>query len=309
MQHFDSIEKADLTVSWLTIGNFDGVHLGHRDLIKRLVKGAHQRSILAAVLTFHPHPAAVLGRRMGAFYLNSPAEKAALLEELGVDVVINQKFDHKLADTPAEKFVSNLHEHLHFQSLWIGHDFALGRGREGNESALREYGRRLGFGVEAIEPYSFEGEIVSSSRIRRLITDGEINIANRLMGRNYSLTGQVIPGDQRGRTIGIPTANLLINDDRLVPANGVYACRACLEDKPGKPIYKAAVNIGFRPTFDGKTTYQHIEGHLLDFDGDLYGERVRLEFVSRLRGEHKFKSIPELVDQIQHDIASTRLLA
>ncbi len=310
VEHYHSIEKANLNTTWLTIGNFDGVHLGHQDLVSRVVEGAHRQCSLAVVLTFHPHPAEVLGRRQGSFYLTTPEERAEILGSLGVDVVITQPFNHDLAQTPALEFIRRLHGRLHFSQLMIGHDFALGRGRDGNEAALREMGLQFGFQVQAVEAFSMDGEIVSSSHIRNLLAQGLLPEANRLLGRSYSLSGIVVPGDQRGRTIGVPTANIAPHHERLIPASGVYACRAWVEAPlEQKVVYKAAVNIGVRPTFDGNSQALHVEAHLLDFTGDLYGQTVYLEFIARLRGEQKFGSIQDLVAQIRKDIAVTRELA
>jgi len=306
VQHLHSIEEANLDHTWLTIGNFDGVHLGHRELIQRLVYNAHLNGAVPVVLTFYPHPAEVLGRRKGSFYLNSPEEKAEILGSLGVEYVITQPFSHSLAETSAEDFVHLLHRRLGFGKLFIGHDFALGRGRQGDEAALCKIGEKLGFDVQAVDAYEVNGGVVSSSRVRQLVEQGDIASANLLLGRLFTIQGKVVPGDQRGRTIGIPTANIDSDPNLVVPAAGVYACKAWIGDQ--EFCYQAAVNIGFRPTFEGQTPIKRIEAHLLDFSGDLYGAFVRLELVAFLRGEQRFASVRELVQQIQLDIAATREL-
>ena len=302
MRHLLNIDDASLEAAWLTIGSFDGVHRGHQGLIRRLVKGAHETGSQAVVLTFHPHPAVVLGRRNGPYCLTTAEERAALLGELGVDVVITQPFDPALAATSAADFMLWLKRRLGLRCLLIGHDFALGKGRQGDETALRALGLQMDFQVQAIEPLAWDGEVASSTAIRNWLTAGEVSRAGELLGRPYRLSGEVIPGDQRGRTIGVPTANLALDPAKILPAGGVYACRAWL----GERSWAAAVNIGTRPTFDGLSTVLHLEAHLLDFQGDLYGQTLALDFVQRLRGEQRFSDIQALVAQIRQDIQATR---
>lgn len=307
--HLRSLDEVYIAKTWVTIGSFDGVHIGHQEIIRNLVEGAHASKAPAAVVTFHPHPAKVLGRRLNAFELTTPDERANFLIELGVDYVITLAFDQQMVNTSATEFMSMLKEHLGVERIWIGHDFALGRGREGTESFLRVLGMKLGYEVDVVEAVEFEGEPVSSTRIRKLLQDGDVRMAARLLGRPYSLSGTVVPGDQRGRTIGVPTANIEPDENKLVPATGVYACKAAvLPDLTGSE-FKAAANIGVRPTFDGNSTRIHVEAHLLDFSTDLYGKILKLVFVERLRGEERFSNIQALVSQIQADIQRTREIA
>ena len=306
--HFTSLEEISLTGACLTIGAFDGVHLGHQGLIRPMVAEARQHGAPAVVLTFHPHPSVVLRGRPADFYLTLPEERAALFFELGVDVVITQTFDLKVANTSARDYVFQLHDKLELSQLWVGPDFALGHAREGTIPVLRRLGQEFGFSVHVIQPLDKDGERISSSRIRQLISDGEVSQAHALLGRPYRLQGEVVRGDQRGRKIGIPTANLALEPGKLLPASGVYACRAWTGSADSERPWAAAANIGVRPTFDGAGTTQHVEAHLLDFEADLYGQVLRLDLLERLRGEQRFASIEALVTQIHADIDRTRLL-
>ena len=302
MQHFWSLEEVQLADVWLTIGSFDGVHRGHQEVIRLLTAGAHQLEVPAVVLTFHPHPAIVLGKRQRAFYLTSPEERALILGQLGVDVVITYPFDQQVAATSAFDFLSLLHSHLRMSRLLVGSDFALGRNREGNLPALQRLEGQFGFTVQALPVVSNGGEAVSSSRIRSELASGNIQAANQLLGRPYQLAGPVVPGDHRGRLIGIPTANLAIWPERLIPKAGVYVCQARL----GERILGAVTNIGVRPTFESGAVEPRVETHLLDYSNDLYGLEIKLDLLARLRDEQRFPSISALVEQIHADIAQAK---
>ncbi|OQA43546.1 MAG: Riboflavin biosynthesis protein RibF [Chloroflexi bacterium ADurb.Bin325] len=288
---------------FLTIGNFDGVHRGHQMLVTDLARAAHAAGGLAGLLTFEPHPLAVLRPAVRILRLTSNEERAAALAALGLDFVIVLPFTSETAATPAADFMQQIVRRLPLRELWVGPDFALGRGREGNAARLAELGQTLGYRVRVVAPYDWQGEPVRSSRVRSLLTDeGAVEAAADLLGRPYQVWGEVALGARRGHTIGFPTANLALPEDRLVPARGVYACWAW-HDAAG---YPAAVNIGVRPSFDnGQPT---IEAYLLDFDGDLYGETVGLSFIHRLRGEKRFADIAALIAQIGADAETTRRL-
>ena len=301
MRHYHSLEEASTTNAWLTIGVFDGVHRGHREIIRKLAADAHAVHSPAVLLTFDPHPAAVLtGRDIKC--LTTPAERADLLGALGVDFVITQRFTPELAAIPAHEYMARLKESLSFSHLLIGYDFALGRGREGNAVRLAGIGSDMGYSVEVINALSDESGVISSTEIRKLVATGNVTEAAKLLGYPYSLSGPVIRGDGRGRKINIPTANIDYPVQKVIPANGIYACRATL----GTQTVMAATNIGFNPTFTPDKTIPSLEAHLLDFDGDLYGRDVKLEFVARLRDELKFNSVDDLLRQIHADIGSTR---
>lgn len=303
MQHFYSLESVNLQRSWLTIGVYDGVHRGHRTIIDQLTAGAHAVGAPAVVVTFHPHPARVLNPQSKLQYLTTPERRAELFGDLGVDVVITQTFTRTFSQQPGKEFLNHLQDRLNIESLWVGYDFAMGHSRDTDVQALREMSAEVGFQLNVVQPVADEGEAISSSRIRALLKEGNIKEANRLLGWQYCLSGTVVPGDGRGRTIGVPTANLNFWEEQVIPARGVYACRAAVEDS----IYLAAVNIGVRPTFAG-SDHAHVEAHFLDTDLDLYGKTVRLTFFERLRGEKKFPDIPTLVAQITQDIEQTRRL-
>jgi riboflavin kinase/FMN adenylyltransferase len=304
MQHYSSLDSARLQGAWLTIGSYDGVHRGHQEIIRQLVAEAHAQGAPAVVLTFYPHPAAVLRGLSGPYYLSTLEERAAILESLGVDAVIIQRFDRQLANTSARDFVLALTQHLGLSRLLVGHDFTLGKGREGDIPTLSKFGEELGFKLVIHQPVYHAGQVISSSLIRSALSEGNVELARDLLGRPYRVSGEVVPGDGRGRTIGVPTANIIPWSEQLLPGVGVYACQT----QVGEIRYPAATNIGVRPTFDGSSTTIHLEAHLLDYQGDLYGQKISLDYHARLRGEQKFSSIQALVAQIQEDIAKTRQL-
>jgi len=300
MEHYRSLDAVHLQGAWLTIGAFDGVHLGHRALVEPFAEAAHAAGAPAVALTFFPHPSVVLHKQRTPFYLSTPEEKAELLGALGVDVVITHPFNRRVAAMSAREFVRRLKTHLGLRMLWVGYDFALGRNREGDIPTLRRLGREMGFEVRVVDAVRVEGEIVSSSRIRALLAAGEVEAANRLLGRPYRVSGRVVRGDGRGRALGFPTANLRLWARRMVPGAGVYVARAFLASGEA---YGAVVNIGVRPTFEVHPRAPRVEAHLLGFAGDLYGQCLTLEFWQRLRGERRFPSPEALAEQIRRDVA------
>lgn len=318
MRHYRSLKEVTLQNSWLTVGVFDGVHRGHQELIKLLTTGAHATNAPAVVLTFDPHPAKVLGRG-DLKLLTLPDERAELLGEMGVDVVITHPFDRDVANTTALDFMKQLKTRLGLQHLVLGYDAALGKNREGNVTRLTEVGRELDYAVEVIPALGDESGVISSTEIRKLISTGNIAEAARLMGHPYSLHGPVIHGDGRGKRINVPTANINYSHEKMIPANGIYACWAYLQEDPSTSaptlppaaaqrlsVQRGAVNIGINPTFTPDKQIPNVEVHLLDFDREIYGQDVRLEFVARLRDEMRFDSVDKLVEQIWKDVAKTR---
>jgi riboflavin kinase / FMN adenylyltransferase len=301
MQHYHSLEEVNLQNSWLTIGVFDGVHRGHREIIQKLTAGAHISGAPAVVLTFDPHPASILGGRE-IKCLTLPDERATLLGQLGVDVVVTQPFTRELSGVSAYEFMSRLQHRLGLRVLLIGYDFALGKGREGNATRLTEIGSELGYSVDVVPALSDESGVISSTEIRKLIEVGNVVEAARLLGRLYSLQGPVIHGDGRGRTIDVPTANIAYPAEKMIPARGIYACWATLNGTR----YQAAVNIGINPTFTPDKQMPNVEAHLMDFRDEIYGEDLQLEFVARLRDELRFESVDTLLKQIWKDIELTR---
>lgn len=303
MQHIHDLIEARLDrPSLVTIGMFDGVHRGHQYLIRELVKKARAAQYATVVLSFFPHPDVVIRHITEPYYLTSPETRARLLGELGVDVVVTHPFNDEIRQIRAADFVDRLCKYLNLAALWATKDFALGYKREGHIDFLREQGRQKGFTVETLDLLTDENthETIASAAIRAALAEGDVDKAQHHLGRYYQVSGEVVHGQQRGRTIGIPTANIDYWDQQILPQIGVYACWAHLGDE----TFMAVTNIGKRPTFDGRSVT--VEGHILDFDRDIYGQTLTLDFVQHLRGEVKFSGIDTLVAQIQQDVAQGR---
>jgi len=296
MQHYHSLTEASLQGARLTVGVYDGVHRGHQEIIRRVTAGSP-----SVVLTFHPHPASVLGGHE-IKCLTTPDERADLLAALGVDVVITEPFTRDLASVSAYEFMSRLKRHLGLEHLFIGYDFALGKGREGNAARLSEIGRELGYTVEVVPAVGDESGVISSTEIRKLVSRGDMAEAALLLGHPYQIGGSVIHGDHRGRTIGFPTANIDYPIQKVLPSNGIYACWAWL----GSERFAAAINVGLRPTVHDDQTVPNVEAYLLDFDREIYGQHLKLDFVARLRDELKFPSLDALIEQMHRDVAQAR---
>ncbi len=297
MTHLYSLVEAHLPQnSIVTIGVFDGVHKGHQYLIKRLVEEAHSTGRLAVVLTFFPHPDIVLRGLHGRYYLTSAEQKAELLKSLGVDLVVTHPFNDEVRQLRASEFVDQLLSHLKMSALWVGSDFAMGYKREGNVPFLREQGIQKGFSVHEIDLIEAQGGKISSSLIRQAVQEGQMEKARNWLNRAYSVIGEVVHGEKRGRKIGFPTANTSVWDELVLPANGIYAGWARLGDER----FMAMTNVGVRPTFDGKNVT--VEPYLLDFDRDIYGHQLEVSFEKLLRPEAKFNSLQELIDQIGRDV-------
>ena len=293
-----------LTAPVVAFGNFDGVHLGHRAMLERLISEARRRGGASVAMTFRPHPVKILHPERAPSLICTYDEKLRLIEASGVDVVLEVPFDRDFSEWSAERFVEDLLVGLIGAShILLGPDSHFGKGRRGDAALLASHGQRLGFTVEALAPVVERGGIVSSSRIRHLVADeGDVAEAAHLLGRRVTLVGDVVKGHQRGRLLGFPTANLRPVTE-LMPRTGVYAAEARVSDGGCWP---AVVNIGYKPTFgaEGLT----VEAHLLDFDGDLYGDRVTLELASRVRSERRFDGVDALVAQIGEDVADARRL-
>jgi len=286
--------------SVVTIGAFDGIHRGHQAILESVRQAALDQGRASVVVTFYPHPSVVLGRAE-PFYLTSPEEKVVLLNALDLDLTVILPFDHATRQIRAGDFVSMLTEHLRMREIHVGYDFAFGYKREGNVEFLQRLSAKGGFSLRQIQPVTNGGEVIGSSRIRQALREGDVGQVTAWLGRPFRLSGTVIAGDGRGRRIGVPTANLDVWPEHALPANGVYACQAWV----GNLRFKAAVNVGVRPTVTDKPL-RTVEAHILDFDRDIYGANVALEFVTRLRGEQRFPSIEALVAQIKSDVEVTR---
>lgn len=283
----------------LSIGSFDGVHIGHRAVLERLL-GAGGSGLTPALITFDPHPRCVLDPANCPPQITTLTERLDLFRSLGVEHAIVLEFTRQLAALSAEDFMERLLAALELRCLVVGYDFALGRGRSGDVAWLRAHGERRGYRVEVVPAFRLDGEEVHSSEVRRLLTLGEVEAANRLLGREFSLGGLVEPGDRIGRRIGWPTINLAVPPTKLVPARGIYAGWATTREG----VWGAAISIGYRPQFE--RTELRVEAFLIDFEGDLYQTPVELRFVKRLRDEARFASVAALSEQIGRDVAATR---
>jgi riboflavin kinase/FMN adenylyltransferase len=291
----------------VTIGNFDGIHLGHQAILRTVVTRAQALSGEAVVYTFEPHPRKVLRPEAAPALLTTLEQKLELIEAAGVDAVVLEPFDLEFARTPPDVFVRQcLHQRLRPQEVYVGYDFHFGRDREGSMRLLTELGPKLGFAVTIIPEVEIEGGDVNSTRIRQLLAEGQSELAARMLGRPYSVRGLVVRGDERGRTLGFPTANLA-PENEVLPAAGVYTGTLRLlddGDPPAETRLRAVVNVGLRPTFQGKEL--RVEAHAIDWSGDLYGRRVELAFASKLRGERRFESVEALRTQIAADVDEGR---
>jgi len=302
MQHIHSFQDIRLERSWVTIGSFDGVHLGHQAILRQMVKKAHANHGQAVVVTFYPHPVEVLRGLQQAFYLTTSEERAQQLFDLGVDVVVTLQFDHDMAAMSAADFLQPMKNHLGIQELWVGPDFALGRNREGNIESLIQLGRELGYSVQVVHPVEDGQEKISSSRIRSMISQGDMRGAARQLGHWYTLSGPIVHGDGRGHRLGFPTANIQPPPERLLPTNGVYATLGRINGE----WLPSVTNVGFSPTFKKDETIARIEAYILDFKQDVYGQFMEAAFVEFLRPEMHFNSLDELLEQIQRDIEKSR---
>lgn len=287
----------------VAIGNFDGVHLGHREILSRTVKSAHDRGKEAVVYTFDPHPRIVLNKVQDVPRINTEAEREKILEELGIDVLILAEFTPEYASQTPEQFVENtLVEELGVRSLFVGENYRFGKGRSGTAVMLKKTGHELGFTVHVVPSVKVDEVVVSSSEIRKLLLSGEIRRANELLGRPFKIAGKVIHGHSRGKKLGFPTANIK-PEPKLCPPDGVYAVY-CILDDDKKNLRPGVMNIGWNPTFkDRRVSY---EAHIMDLDRDLYGQRIEMQIIDRIRAEMTFGNVEELKEQIRKDIKYSR---
>jgi riboflavin kinase/FMN adenylyltransferase len=295
----------------VTIGNFDGVHLGHQQIIRLAVEKARARGGTAIAYTFRPHPQVALRPEAQLQLLSTYDEKLEILGQLGIDVVIEEPFSREFSNTPPEEFFSDVLLHrLSTEAIVVGYDFAFGAQRQGHLQFLENFCKSSGVELTVVQPQRIGDEVVSSSKIRQYLKSGDPSGAARLMGRYFSYRGAVLKGDARGRKIGFPTANLKLENKLALPL-GVYATLSICESAFPGQVIPSVTNIGVRPTFqsqDGGALPILIETHLLDVTGDLYGNTLEVRFVERLRDEMKFSGIDELKAQIQRDIEAARQL-
>ena len=297
MRIFHGTENANIQKpTVLTLGVFDGLHLGHQRIMQTVVERAKTVNAQATAITFDPHPRAVLHPESAPPLLQTLDQRLANFEVLGIEQAIVIPFTQEFASNPAEDFLHDIvHDRLHAIEVYLGKGFAFGRGRGGNIELLRRMSEELGFFADEVPEVCVRGKRVSSSLIRALLSEGRVNLARRMLGRPYGVEGVIIRGNQRGRTIGFPTANLKPHN-RVVPQNGVYATASLVDGTWRRSI----TNVGVRPTFDEGSDVS-IESYIFDFEGDLYGDVLRVRFLHRIRDERKFSGINELKAQIQKD--------
>ncbi len=283
----------------VTVGVFDGVHLGHCHLLKRLVQ-LSKPDLQPTVLTFSNHPITVLRPGTQVSYLTSPQQKASLLKDQGVELVVSLEFTPDLAQVSARDFAKALVDQFGMRGLVLGPDAAIGRDREGTFNFLSKVGADMGFWVESVEPLAFGGTVVKSRSIREGLSRGEVAACAKLLNRNYSLKGQVVEGDRRGTELGFPTANLQLDGEIILPGDGIYATWAFVDGER----HPSATSIGVRPTFG--LSERLMEVHVMDFARDIYGQPMCVEFASKLRDQETFQSAEALVQQINKDVADSR---
>jgi riboflavin kinase/FMN adenylyltransferase len=302
MRVFNHIDDAAqlLTASVVTIGNFDGVHLGHQALVTRSVEEARRRNEDSVVLTFEPHPLTVLVPERAPRLILAGEDKIEIFQDLGVDVLVNQRFDSSFASLDAETFVRQfVVDRLKAKKIWVGRDLRFGQGRKGSVEQLIDWGPKLGFEVSIVEPILLDGVRVSSSHIRRLIEEGRVDEASKSLGRHHFVSGTVVDGNRRGRELGFPTANIASRTE-VIPKDGIYATLFCIDNEQ----WRSVSSIGVNPTFGvGPRT---VESYILDFDQTIYGQTVNVAFLKRLRDEIKFADSVGLIAQIHEDVRNAR---
>lgn len=299
----DDFTKLDYAV--VTTGTFDGVHMGHKKILEQLNSVASKNNGESVLLTFNPHPRIVLQPDIDLKLINSQNEKIELLKRTGLDHLIIHPFTKEFSRTTSLYFVRNiLVNTIGAKKLVIGYDHHFGRNREGSFEHLKEFGPVYGFDVEEISAKDIENVTVSSTKIRKALAEGDLQAANEFLGYKFPLSGQVVAGEKIGHTIGFPTANILIEESyKILPADGVYAVEVSFPAAPQK-VHYGMCNIGIRPTFSGK--FKTIETHIFDFERNIYGEQIRLQFKARLRGEIKFENLDALKNQLQKDAVDAR---
>jgi len=288
----------------VAIGMFDGVHLGHQQVIRQTIEDARQHEGIAVAITFDCHPNSVVAPERNPPLIYSLSQRLRVIESLGIDVALSIHFDQAFSEISGEQFIRALARDFRtLHSLCVGSAFTFGHRRSGNVELLKRLGKELHFMVHGLASVSLDGKVVSSTRIREAIRDGNLDAASQMLGRTYALAGKIIRGDQLGRRLGFPTANLEFAG-LVVPPNGVYAAHTLVGDRQ----HRAVVNIGLRPTLQNPARQLQIEVHLLDFSGDLYDQELGIAFVGKLRGEHRFPSLEALRKQIERDIEAAHAL-
>ena len=278
-----------------TIGTFDGIHIGHQKILNSLARFAKENSLKSVVITFDPHPRKVINKKNSIELINTIEEKKEKLKTLGIDYLIVQKFDEKFSETEANKFVEILKNNINIEKLIVGYDHRFGKNRNADINDLKKYGKELNFEVIEIDALEIEEVNISSTKIRSAIQDGNIRLANSYLGYNFFLSGEVVKGHSRGKELGFPTANLKIDEDKIIPKNGVYLVKSKIDHQD---IY-GMMNIGYNPTFNNKS--KKIETHFFNLNKNLYGKIIKIELLEYIREEKRFETVDDLIQRLKLD--------
>ena len=296
MQILSNLFEIKLSKSTIaTIGTFDGIHIGHQKILNSLARFAKENSLKSVVITFDPHPRKIINKKNSIELINTIEEKKEKLKTLGIDYLIVQKFDQKFSETEANKFVEILKNNINIEKLIVGYDHRFGKNRNADINNLKKYGKELNFEVIEIDALEIEEVNISSTKIRSAIKDGNIRLANSYLGYNFFLSGEVVKGYSRGKKLGFPTANLKIDEDKIIPKNGVYLVKSKIDHQD---IY-GMMNIGYNPTFNNKS--KKIETHFFNLNKNLYGKIIKIELLEYIREEKRFETVDDLIQRLKLD--------
>jgi len=296
MQILSNLFEIKLSKSTIaTIGTFDGIHIGHQKILNSLSRFAKENSLKSVVITFDPHPRKIINKKNSIELINTIEEKKEKLKTLGIDYLIVQKFDEKFSETEANKFVEILKNNINIEKLIVGYDHRFGKNRNADINDLKKYGKELNFKVIEIDALEIEEVNISSTKIRSAIKDGNIQLANSYLGYNFFLSGEVVKGHSRGKELGFPTANLKIDEDKIIPKNGVYLVKSKIDHQD---IY-GMMNIGYNPTFNNKS--KKIETHFFNLNKNLYGKIIKIELLEYIREEKRFETVDGLIQRLKLD--------
>ena len=296
MQILSNLFEIKLSKSTIaTIGTFDGIHIGHQKILNSLTRFAKENSLKSVVITFDPHPRKIINKENSIELINTIEEKKEKLKTLGIDYLIVQKFDEKFSETEANKFVEILKNNINIEKLIVGYDHRFGKNRNADINDLKKYGKELNFEVIEIDALEIEEVNISSTKIRSAIKDGNIRLANSYLGYNFFLSGEVVKGHSRGKELGFPTANLKIEEDKIIPKNGVYLVKSKIDYQD---IY-GMMNIGYNPTFNNKS--KKIETHFFNLNINLYGKIIKIELLEYIREEKRFETVDDLIQRLKLD--------
>ena len=296
MQILSNLFEIKLSKSTIaTIGTFDGIHIGHQKILNSLARFAKENSLKSVVITFDPHPRKIINKKNSIELINTIEEKKEKIKTLGIDYLIVQKFDEKFSETEANKFVEILKNNINIKKLIVGYDHRFGKNRNADINDLKKYGKELNFEVIEIDALEIEEVNISSTKIRSAIKEGNIRLTNSYLGYNFFLSGEVVKGHSRGKELGFPTANLKIDEDKIIPKNGVYLVKSKIDHQD---IY-GMMNIGYNPTFNNKS--KKIETHFFNVNKNLYGKIIKIELLEYIREEKRFETVDDLIQRLKLD--------